>query len=119
MLTFEINNLRMETIRLQFQPNLKDKIMSFLDSLPSKEVEITLEDQVFEHNKKVLHARYDDFKAGKIKTDTFEEFENLSFEETKKRVAASYDNLKSGKSQLYDIEDLEAMLDELTTDNES
>ena len=109
----------METIRLQFQPNLKEKIMSFLETLPSKEVEITLEDKVFKHNKKSLNARFDDSKAGKIKKYTFEEVENLNFEETKKRVHESYENLKSGKSQLYDIEDLEAMLDELNSENES
>ena len=115
MLTFEINNLVIETIRLQFQPNLRDKIMSFLDSLPSKEVEITLEDAQFEINKLEVHRQYNAFKNGECKIYSIEEVEDMLFDDNKQRVQNSYENLKNGKSQLYDIEDLDFMLDELNS----
>ena len=77
MLTFEINNLVMETIRLQFQPNLRDKIMSFLESLPSKEVDFTLENVEFERAKLEAQRQYDEYKNGNGKTFTIEEVEEM------------------------------------------
>ena len=65
----------METIKIQFDSNLKEKIMTFLGTLPSKEVEITVEDPHFEHNKKMLQKRYEDFKQGKVKMYSMEEVE--------------------------------------------
>ena len=67
----------METIKLQFQSNLKEKIISFLETLPTKEVEITWVDTNFEHNKKVLNERYTLLKEGKSKTYSLEEVDRL------------------------------------------
>ena len=67
----------METIRLQFQPNLRDKIMSFLESLPSKEVDFTLENVEFERAKLEAHRQYDEYKNGNGKTFTIDEVEEM------------------------------------------
>lgn len=67
----------METIRLQFQPNLKEKIMSFLETLPSKEVEITLENAQFEIDKLEVHRQYNAFKNGECKIYSMEEVEDM------------------------------------------
>ena len=123
----------METIRLQFESNLKEKIMTFLETLPSKEVEITLEDPHFEHNRKIIHKQYEEFKQGKVKTYSIEEVEkmvfndeevdlivtNSNFETTKKRVHESYERLKSGSEKLYDIDEADAMLGKLISEYEN
>ncbi len=67
----------METIRLQFQPNLKEKIMSFLESLPKKEVEIIIEDSQFEKNKAEVHRQYNEYKNGNCKIYSIEEVEAM------------------------------------------
>ncbi len=67
----------METIRLQFQPNLKEKIMAFLESLPSKDVEFTLEDKQFEKDKAEVHRQYNAYKNGSCKVYSIEEVEEM------------------------------------------
>jgi hypothetical protein len=54
----------METIMLQFDSSLKEKIMTFLESLPSTAVEITMEDAYFENTKKKINASYERMKNG-------------------------------------------------------
>ncbi len=44
----------METIRLEFQPNIKAKILELLSSFSSDELKIVQEDPDFEKNKKKL-----------------------------------------------------------------
>ena len=54
----------METIRLQFESNLKEKIMTFLGTLPSEGFEITVEDAFFEATKKRVHESFNRLKSG-------------------------------------------------------
>jgi len=54
----------METIMLQFDSSLKEKIMTFLESLPATAVEITMEDAYFENTKKKINASYERMKNG-------------------------------------------------------
>ena len=48
----------METIRLEFQPSIKAKILEVLSSFSSDELKIVQEDPNFEENKKELEIAY-------------------------------------------------------------
>ena len=57
----------METIRLEFQPKIKAKIMELLSSFSSDELKIVQEDPDFDENKRKL-----DISLAKIKDGTAE-----------------------------------------------
>jgi hypothetical protein len=57
----------METIRLEFQPNIKAKILELLSSFSSDELKIVQEDPDFEENKRKL-----DIELAKINNGTAE-----------------------------------------------
>ena len=67
----------METIQLKFQSSLKEKIMPFLESLPSKEVEITLENAQFKKDKLEIHKQYNAYKNSDCKVYSIEEVEAM------------------------------------------
>lgn len=57
----------METIRLEFQPNIKAKLLELLSSFSSDELKIEQEDPDFDENKRKL-----DIALAKIKNGTAE-----------------------------------------------
>ncbi len=65
----------METIRLEFQPKIKAKILELLSSFSSDELKIVQveEDAYFEENKRKAHADYEKMKSGTAKFYTVEE----------------------------------------------
>lgn len=65
----------METIRLEFQPNMKIKILELLSSFSSDELKIIHEDAEFEKNKTKLDFAYAKLKSGTEKMFSVEEFE--------------------------------------------
>lgn len=67
----------MEAIRLEFQPEIKEKILSFLSSFSSDELKITPEDPDFEENKKKVHRAYANLKNGTAKLYTVEEVDEI------------------------------------------
>ncbi len=67
----------METIKLKFQSSLKEKIMTFLESLPSKEVGITLENDQFKKDKLEIHKQYNAYKNSDCKVYSIEEVEAM------------------------------------------
>ena len=67
----------METIQLKFQSSLKEKIMPFLESLPSKEVEITLGNAQFKKDKLEIHKQYNAYKNSDCKVYSIEEVEAM------------------------------------------
>ena len=71
----------METIRLEFQPNIKAKILELLSSFSSDELKIVEEDSSFEENKRKLQARVKKISDGTAQYSTFEELDIL-LEET-------------------------------------
>lgn len=71
----------METIRLEFQPNIKAKILELLSSFSSDELKIVQEDPDFDENKKKLHIAYAKLKSGTAKFYTLEEVDAI-LEET-------------------------------------
>ena len=71
----------METIRLEFQPNIKAKILELLSSFSSDELKIVEEDPEFDANKKKLDIAYAKLKSGTEKMYTIEEVDAI-LEET-------------------------------------
>ena len=67
----------MEAIRLEFQPEIKDKILKFLSSFSSEELKITQEDPDFVENRKKVHAAYSKLKDGTAKLYTIEEVDEV------------------------------------------
>ena len=71
----------METIRLEFQPNIKAKILELLSSFSSDELKIVQEDENFIENKRKLDIAYAKLKSGTAKFYTLEEVDAI-LEET-------------------------------------
>lgn len=67
----------MEAIRLEFQPEIKEKILNFLNSFSSDELKITPEDPDFDENKKKVHLAYSKLKNGKAKLYTIDEVDEI------------------------------------------
>lgn len=65
----------METIRIQFQPKLKEKILALLNSFSKEEVQIIFEDAAFQENKNRVHESYEKLMSG---TETFYTIEEAS-----------------------------------------
>lgn len=63
----------METIRLEFQPKIKAKILELLSSFSSDELKIVQEDPDFEENKRKLGVSLAKIKDGTAKFYSFEE----------------------------------------------
>lgn len=76
-----INTINMETIRLEFQPKIKAKILELLSSFSSDELKIVQEGLTFEEEKRMLQSRIDKINDGTAVYSTFEELDIL-LEET-------------------------------------
>lgn len=63
----------METIRLEFQPNIKAKILELLSSFSSDELKIVQEDPNFDRNKRKLENAYAKLKSGTEKMYSIDE----------------------------------------------
>lgn len=71
----------METIRLEFQPNIKAKILELLSSFSSDELKIVQEDENFIENKNELDIAYAKLKSGTEKMYSIDEVDAI-LEET-------------------------------------
>lgn len=104
----------METITLQFQSNLKEAIMSFLETLPKKEIEVILENSQLDKEKQELLKQYNDCKKDDLNVYSFEEFEEIvkdpNFEHNKRVLHQRYEELNNGNEKTYTIEEFEQML---------
>ena len=59
MINFENQKLyNMETIRIQFQPNIKEKLIELLQIFSKDEIQIIEEDLLFEEQKKRINNSY-------------------------------------------------------------
>jgi hypothetical protein len=67
----------METIILEFQPNIKAKILELLSSFSSDELKIVSERPTFEDEKRMLQSRIDKINDGTAVYSTFEELDVL------------------------------------------
>lgn len=71
----------MEAIRLEFQPEIKAKILEFLSTFSSDELKIVPERATFEEEKRMLQSRIDKINDGTEVYSTFKELDIL-LEET-------------------------------------
>jgi hypothetical protein len=71
----------METIRLEFQPNIKAKILELLSSFSSDELKIVQEKSTFEEEKRELEACAAEIDNGTAQFVSFEELDSF-LEET-------------------------------------
>jgi len=67
----------METIRLEFQPNIKAKILELLSSFSSDELKIVQEDMDFDENKKKIAIAYAKLKSGTEKMYSIDEVDAI------------------------------------------
>ncbi|MBP6549746.1 MAG: hypothetical protein KA228_01435 [Flavobacterium sp.] len=67
----------METIRLEFQPNIKAKILELLSSFSSDELRIVQEDLDFDENKKKIAIAYAKLKSGTEKMYSIDEVDAI------------------------------------------
>ncbi|MDQ8013481.1 MAG: hypothetical protein REI96_13610 [Flavobacterium nitrogenifigens] len=78
----------MEAIRLEFQPEIREKILKLLSSFSSDELKIVQEDSFsdpeFEKNKKILQERAEKIENQTAQYITFEELDILLEETIKK-----------------------------------
>lgn len=81
------NKLVMETIRLEFQPKIKAKILELLSSFSSDELKIIQEDTDFDENKKKL-----DISLAKIKNGTAECCSLGELDEFLEKTISEYEN---------------------------
>jgi hypothetical protein len=65
----------METLQIEFQPSVKEKILEFLNSFSKSELKIVEEDSSFEETKKMLNKRLEDLRSGKSDLISIEEYE--------------------------------------------
>ena len=77
----------METIRLEFQPNIKAKILELLSSFSSEELKIIKEDENFVRNKAMIENELEKIKDGSAEYCTFEEVDSYLDE-----VISEYEN---------------------------
>jgi hypothetical protein len=77
----------METIRLEFQPNIKAKILELLSSFSLNELKIVQEDEEFSRNKAMIKEEVEKIENGTAEYCTFEELDSYLDE-----VISEYDN---------------------------
>jgi hypothetical protein len=77
----------METIRLEFQPNIKAKILELLSSFSSDELKIVQEDPYFDENKRKL-----DLELTKINNGTAEFCSADELDVMMDEIFTEYDN---------------------------
>ena len=79
------NTINMETIRLEFQPKIKAKILELLSSFSSDELKIVQEDS---------------------------NFEDSNFDENKRKLDSALAKIKNGTAKFYTFEEVDAILEE-------
>ena len=67
----------METITLEFQSNIKAKILELLSSFSSEELKIIQEDLDFDENKKKIAIAYAKLKSGTEKMYSIDEVDAI------------------------------------------
>ena len=66
----------METIRIDCEPNIKTKIVEFLNNFSSQDYKIISEDELFKNNKKKLEATLEKMANGTAEYYSLDELDN-------------------------------------------
>jgi hypothetical protein len=77
----------MEIIRLEFQSNIKAKILELLSAFSSDELKIIKEDENFAMNKSMIENELEKIKDGSAEYCTFEELDSYLDE-----IISEYEN---------------------------
>ena len=77
----------METLTIQFESNIKAKILELLHSFPSNELKIVNEDPVFDVNKKIQ-----DDELAEINNETAELYAADEVNEFLEKIISKYEN---------------------------
>ena len=83
----------MESLHIEFQPNVKEKLLEFLNSFSKNELKIFEDETSIEETK--------------------------SFKEHQQRMKLSLENIKSGKSKTISFDELDNYLEETISKNEN
>jgi hypothetical protein len=67
----------METLRLEFQPNIKGKLLELLSSFSSEELKIVQEAPFFDENERKLDIAYAKLKSGTEKFYSIDEVDSI------------------------------------------
>jgi hypothetical protein len=67
----------METIKIEFQSSIKEKLIEFLNSFSKSELKIVAEDPTFEETKKRVHESYRKLKNGETKLYDIDELDAM------------------------------------------
>lgn len=67
----------METLQIEFQPSVKEKILEFLNSFSKNELKIIVKDPTFEETKKRVHESYRKLKNGETKLYDIDELDAM------------------------------------------
>ena len=85
--------MNMETIKIEFQSSIKEKLIDFLNSFSKSELHIVEEDSPI--------------------------IEDKSFVEYRDKLHLAVKKFESGKSKTYDIDELDAMLEKIISEYEN
>lgn len=66
----------MEAIRLEFQPEIREKVLKLLSEFSPSELRI-IEDSDFENDKRKVHAAYAKLKSGNEKLYSIDEVDSI------------------------------------------
>ena len=67
----------MEAIRLEFQPEIREKVLKLLSKFSPSELRIIEEDSDFENDKRKVHVAYAKLKSGNEKFYSVEEVDSI------------------------------------------
>lgn len=67
----------MEAIRLEFQPEIREKVLKLLSKFSPSELRIIEEDSDFENDKRKVHVAYAKLKSGNEKLYSVEEVDSI------------------------------------------
>lgn len=71
----------MESLHIEFQPKVKEKLLEFLNSFSKNELKIVEDETTFEATKTILHQRLFDLRSGKVDLIAIEDYEKNVDEE--------------------------------------
>ena len=67
----------MESLHIEFQPKVKEKLLEFLNSFSKNELKIVEDETSFEATITILHQRLSDLRSGKVDLIAIEDYEKI------------------------------------------
>ncbi len=67
----------MESLHIEFQPKVKEKLLEFLNSFSKNELKIVEDKTSFETTKTILHQRLSDLRSGRVDLIAIDDYEKI------------------------------------------